>query len=129
MDTCTQVYWTKDKAALVGAIITCREVDLTKETWDGTQYVPNSPIGATNLIVLYITAVPVTEIECVKYVLEQVGSDGVAKREFNLNQDNVTAEEQAQVLTYRYITVTWTRFKELVQNLQSVALTDDDLLC
>lgn len=130
MDAVLTILWQKDHAGMYsGMISTCREVLPTHATWDGSQYIPSSPIGNPNVILVYVTGVPVQDVRSLQYVLEENPTDeALLIRKWLLDENLVSAAERTQVLAFRYITVTWTRFKDLCVSLLNVHLSDSDLL-
>ena len=126
MDCALTLIWDKETGGLYsGMIVTCREV--IHATWDGSQYVPNSPIGNRKAIMVYVTGVPIADVRSLQYCLEE-NPIGDVQRKWLVDETLVTTAEREQVLDCRYITLTWARFKEICHDLLDVQITDADLL-
>jgi len=126
MDCALTLIWDKETGGLYsGMIVTSREI--LNATWDGSQYVPNSPIGNPSAIMVYVTGVPITDERSLQYCLEE-NPIGDVQRKWLVDETLVTTDERRQVLDFRYITLTWDRFKEICHDLLDVHITDADLL-
>jgi len=122
VDISLLIYWQQDRPNLIeGSIIECQLI--RHATWNGSEYIPSEPVHHPKVVRIFVTGVPATDINIVKAILEEYGDSNL--REWSAKRNSLhPVDEGAPLISNKYITLTWTRFKEVVENLDEEPLQD-----
>jgi hypothetical protein len=131
MDLELLIWWSQSRPNLVeGSIVECREVNLNHSSWDAAkkEYVPiQGAIYSPNCVMIYITGCPITIIDEAKHLLEERPDEALYSeaRWWSAKRNALhPVQEGTPLMTRGYLTLTWERLKDIVENIDGLNIDD-----